>query len=35
MTDCVSMIVMQDRQVQEAFSSDRHFQQAGFNILLK
>lgn len=35
MTDCVSFIVMQDREVTEAFSADRHFEQAGFHTLVK
>jgi len=35
MTDCVSMIVMRDHDVTRVFSSDHHFEQAGFEILLK
>lgn len=34
MTDCVSMIVARDRAAREVFSTDHHFQQAGFQILL-
>ncbi len=35
MTDCVSFIVAQDRQIQDVFSADHHFEQAGFKLLLK
>jgi predicted nucleic acid-binding protein len=35
MTDCVSMIVAQDRQIADVFSADHHFEQAGFRLLLK
>lgn len=34
MTDCTSMIVAGSRNVDEVFSSDHHFEQAGFRILL-
>ncbi len=34
LTDCLSFIVMQDRELQEALTADRHFEQAGFTILL-
>jgi uncharacterized protein len=35
LTDCVSIVVAQDRQVREVFSADRHFEQAGFRLLLQ
>ena len=35
LTDCISFIVMQDHGVAEALTGDRHFEQAGFAILLK
>jgi uncharacterized protein len=35
LTDCLSFIVMQDRGILEALTADRHFEQAGFRILLK
>jgi predicted nucleic acid-binding protein len=35
MTDCVSFVVMRDRDLQEAFTNDRHFEQAGFVRLLR
>jgi len=35
MTDCVSFVVMRDRDLQEAFTNDRHFEQAGFIRLLR
>lgn len=33
-TDCASFVVMNSRKITEAFTSDRHFEQAGFKILL-
>jgi len=35
LTDCISFIVMQREQIQEAFTSDKHFEQAGFIRLLQ
>jgi len=35
MTDCLSFVVMQDRRLQRAFTSDHHFEQAGFERLLR
>lgn len=35
LTDCISFIVMQQRGLTDALTSDHHFEQAGFNILLK
>jgi predicted nucleic acid-binding protein len=32
--DCASFIVMQERGITEAFTSDRDFEQAGFKRLL-
>ena len=34
LTDCTSFIVMQDEQLTEALTGDRHFEQAGFKPLL-
>ena len=34
LTDCVSFTVMQEEQINQAFTSDHHFEQAGFNKLL-
>lgn len=34
-TDCVSFATMRELQVRDAFTTDRHFQQAGFVPLLK
>ena len=34
MTDCVSFVVMEEMQVREVFTADRHFAQAGFTPLL-
>ena len=33
-TDCLSFIIMQQRRLTAALSSDRHFEQAGFSALL-
>lgn len=35
LTDCTSFIIMNRRQINEAFTSDHHFEQAGFTILLQ
>lgn len=35
LTDCVSLIVMRERNMTEALTADEHFQQAGFRALLK
>lgn len=34
LTDCVSFIVMRDRQLLHAMTTDRHFVQAGFRALM-
>lgn len=34
LTDCISMVIMQERDIAEAFTSDHHLTQAGFTILL-
>ena len=34
LTDCTSFVVMSRDQITVAFTSDRHFQQAGFTTLL-
>jgi len=34
LTDCVSLVVMQDRKISEALTTDEHFQQSGFRALL-
>jgi hypothetical protein len=33
-TDCISFVVMRDERITEALTADRHFEQAGFKILL-
>jgi predicted nucleic acid-binding protein len=35
LTDCISIVVMQERRIQSALTADRHFEQAGLSILLK
>ena len=35
MIDCVSFIVMEDRHITDALTTDEHFQQAGFRALLR
>lgn len=35
LTDCISFIVMQDRDLSGALTTDEHFQQAGFHALLR
>jgi predicted nucleic acid-binding protein len=35
MTDCISFVVMNDGGIRNALTGDRHFDQAGFNALLK
>ena len=34
LTDCTSLIIMEEQRIQEAFTADRHFQQAGYICLL-
>ena len=34
LTDCMSIVIMQERSITEAFTSDHHFTQAGFTVLL-
>ncbi|MHB8763533.1 MAG: type II toxin-antitoxin system VapC family toxin [Deferrisomatales bacterium] len=33
-TDCLSFVVMEDRGITEALTTDEHFAQAGFSVLL-
>jgi hypothetical protein len=35
LTDCISFVVMQEHDIHEALTGDRHFEQAGFVALLK
>jgi len=35
LTDCASFVVMQQRGIQQALTYDRHFEQAGFEALLR
>jgi hypothetical protein len=35
LTDCLSFVVMNERGVTQALTTDEHFQQAGFKVLLR
>ena len=35
LTDCTSFVVMTERKLPEAATGDRHFEQAGFRVLLR
>jgi predicted nucleic acid-binding protein len=35
LTDCISFVVMREHGITDALTGDHHFEQAGFNILLK
>ena len=35
LTDCISFVAMEAEGIQDALTADRHFEQAGFNALLK
>ena len=35
LTDCISFIVMEHRQLDRALTPDHHFEQAGFKALLR
>lgn len=35
LTDCISVVVMQQQGLKEAWTADRHFEQAGFTALLR
>jgi hypothetical protein len=35
LTDCISFVVMTDKKIASALTADRHFEQAGFQALLK
>lgn len=35
MTDCISFVVMEDESITDALTTDHHFEQASFTILLK
>ena len=34
LTDCISFVVMKDRGLMKALTTDEHFKQAGFQVLL-
>jgi uncharacterized protein len=35
LVDCISFVVMQERRINDALTSDEHFRQAGFRALLR
>jgi predicted nucleic acid-binding protein len=35
LTDCLSFLIMRDRRIHAALTTDEHFQQAGFHALLR
>ncbi len=35
LVDCVSFVVMHENEIADALTSDEHFKQAGFNILMR
>jgi predicted nucleic acid-binding protein len=35
LTDCISFIVMKEKKLTEALTTDHHFEQAGFAVLLR
>jgi len=35
LTDCISFIIMQDHSLHDALTGDHHFEQGGFNVLMK
>ncbi|MCU0785745.1 MAG: hypothetical protein MUF81_17220 [Verrucomicrobia bacterium] len=35
LTDCISFVVMEDEDIHDALTGDKHFEQAGFAALLK
>ncbi len=35
LTDCISFVVMQEHGIHEALTADHHFEQVGFQVLLK
>jgi predicted nucleic acid-binding protein len=35
LTDCISFVVMRRYDIVDALTADHHFEQAGFNLLLK
>jgi len=35
LTDCISFVVMQEHGMTDALTTDEHFQQAGFRVLLR
>ena len=34
LTDCITFVIMRDRNLSDALTTDRHFTQAGFRVLM-
>ena len=35
LTDCTSFVMMKERGIEDVLTSDHHFEQAGFRVLIK
>ncbi len=35
LTDCISIVIMQEQSLRDAITNDKHFEQAGFNAILR
>ncbi len=35
LTDCISFIIMDERKIQDSLTNDKHFEQAGYNAIIR